>query len=44
MDLELSNIDKNVDHFLISTREDQFLVIFVDPKSKGHDVLNTWED
>lgn len=44
MDMELSNIDKNVDHFLISTREDQFLVIFVDPKIKGNDVLNTWED
>jgi hypothetical protein len=44
MEMELSNYDKNVDHFLISTREDQFLVIFVDPKTGLQDKLTAWED
>lgn len=44
MEMELSIFDKNVDHFLISTREDQFLVIFVDPRIANQDKLSTWED
>ena len=30
MDKDLSHFDKNVDHFLISTHEDQFVMIFVE--------------
>ena len=44
MDIVLSSLEKDVDHFLISTREDQFVVIYVDPKMKCNEVLNTWED
>ena len=40
MTMEIKTADNDVDHFLISTRENQLMVIFVDPK----EVVTTWED
>jgi hypothetical protein len=36
--------ENNVDHFLISTREDQFLLIFIDQVDVMKEALNVWED
>lgn len=36
--------ENNVDHFLISTRENQFLLIFVDQVEANKESLNIWED
>lgn len=36
--------ENNVDHFLISTRENQFLLIFVDQVETSKELLNIWED
>jgi hypothetical protein len=40
MTMETNTTENNVDHFLISTRENQLMVIFVDPK----ELVNIWED
>ena len=36
--------ENNVDHFLISTRENQFLLIFIDQVDVMKEALNVWED
>lgn len=44
MAMEIAFEDSNVDHFLISTRENQFLLIFIDQVEMVKEVLNIWED
>lgn len=36
--------ENNVDHFLISTRENQFLLIFIDRIEELKEALSIWED
>lgn len=42
MDIRLE--DSNVDHFLISTCENQFLLIFIDQVEIMKEALTIWED
>lgn len=44
MAMEVTLEDNNVDHFLISTRENQFLLIFIDQVEAKKEALNIWED
>jgi hypothetical protein len=44
MTIDMGTFDNNVDHFLISTRENQFLLIFVDAKIDEQEASTTWED
>ena len=45
MDKSLEIENNNVDHFLISTRENQFLLIFVDQATTlVKEVSNRWEE
>lgn len=36
--------ESNVDHFLISTRENQFVLIFIDQMDAIKEALSIWED
>ena len=40
MTMDVSITKDNVDHFLISTLEDQFLILWIGPKESE----NTWEN
>lgn len=44
MSLDKSEDEKNVDHFLISTRENQLLLIFINQIDVDKEVFNIWED
>ena len=45
MDVKFEGEESNVDHFLISTRENQFLLIFVDQATTlVKEVSNRWEE
>ena len=45
MDINFESEESNVDHFLISTRENQFLLIFVDQATTlVKEVSNRWEE
>lgn len=44
MSLDKSEDENNVDHFLISTRENQFLLIFINKVEADKEALNIWED
>lgn len=44
MDMNLEIEDSDVDHFLISTRENQFLLIFIDQVAIVKSALSVMED
>lgn len=44
MAMEVGFEESNVDHFLISTRENQFLLIFIDRVEELKEALSIWED
>lgn len=44
MAMDVGFEENNVDHFLISTRENQFLLIFIDRVEELKEALSIWED
>lgn len=44
MAMDIGFEESNVDHFLISTRENQFILIFIDQVDVLKEVLSIWED
>lgn len=44
MDMDEKLEECSVDHFLISTRENQFLLIFIDQVGILKEALSLWED
>ena len=44
MSIDKREDENNVDHFLISTRENQFLLIFINQTEVDKEALNIWED
>lgn len=44
MGIDIEIEESNVDHFLISTRENQFLLIFIDKLATTKMALNIWEE
>lgn len=44
MAMDVGFEENNVDHFLISTRENQFILIFIDQVDVLKEVLSIWED
>jgi len=44
MGMDVGLEDSNVDHFLISTRENQLLLIFIDQVEFMKEALSIWED
>jgi hypothetical protein len=44
MAMDIGFEESNVDHFLISTRENQFILIFIDQAEVMKEALSIWED